>query len=179
MMVSRVVRRYRATHTFYFGQPLEFHTSPGAIFGNSILAVIVLAMTAGLGTPWLYARQIRSSYRSCRVPARGGRPLEWDGSGEAVLGRFFLMLLLLPVALATAGFGGIAISWMWISWEQRHLKVSDRNGILQRVRFTGTFGSYFGRAALGWLVTLVSLGLYWPWAKSADWAWIAAHTEAE
>jgi hypothetical protein len=179
MMTSRLVRRHRAVHTAYFGQPLEFRTSVGAVIGNSILAVIVLAMTAGLGTPWLYARQVRSSYRSCRVPSRGGRPLEWDGSGEAVLGRFFLMLLLLPVAVATAGFGGIAISWMWISWEQRHLKVSDRNGILQRVRFTGTFGSYFARAALGWLVTVSTLGLYWPWAKTADWAWVAAHTEAE
>lgn len=178
MTASRFVRRYRATHTHYFGQPLDFHTSIPAIVGNTILAGIVLAMTAGLGVPWLYARQIRSFHRSCKLTSRGGRALEWNGTGEAVLGRFFLMLLLLPLAVATAGFGGIAISWMWLSWEQRHLQVSDRNGILHKVRFTGTFGSYFARAALGWLVTLITLGLYWPWAKCADWAWVASKTEA-
>jgi len=178
MVASRMVRGYRARNTHLFGQPLEYRPSTGAAIGNTILALIVLAMTAGLGVPWLYARQIRTFHRSCKVASRGGKALEWDGAGEAVLGRFFLMLLLLPVAVATAGFGGIAISWMWSSWEQKHLKTPDRNGVLQRVRFRGTFGSYFARAALGWLLTLVTAGLYWPWAKIGDWEWIASRTEA-
>ena len=178
MVASRIVRGYRARNTHVFGQPLDFRPSTGAAIGNTILALVVLAMTAGLGVPWIYARQIRSTHRSCKVAARGGKPLEWDGAGEAVLGRFFLMLLLLPLAIATAGFGGIVISWMWVSWEQRHLQAPDRNGILQRVRFTGTFGSYLARAAPGWFLTLITAGLYWPWAKVGDWEWIAAHTEA-
>ena len=178
LIASRLVRRYRALNTHFFGQPLDYRPSTGAAVGNTILAVVVLAMTAGLGVPWIYARQVRSFHRSCKVASRGGKPLEWDGAGEAVLGRFLLMLLLLPLAVATAGFGGIAISWMWVSWEQKHLKAPDRNGILQRVKFRGTFGAYFGRAFLGWLLTLVTAGLYWPWAKVGDWQWIADHTEA-
>jgi hypothetical protein len=177
MVASRIVRGYRARNTRFFGQPLDYRPSIAAAIGNTILSLIVLAMTVGLGAPWLYARQIRSFHRSCRVTARGGKALEWNGAGEAVLGRFFLMLLLLPVAIATAGFGGIVISWMWISWEQRHLQVPDRNGVLHRVRFRGTFGSYFARAALGWLLTLITAGLYWPWAKVGDWEWIASRTE--
>jgi hypothetical protein len=178
MVASRIVRGYRARNTHLFGQPLDYHPSIAAAIGNTILALVVLAMTAGLGVPWIYARQVRTFHRSCKVASRGGKALEWDGAGEAVLGRFFLMLLLLPVAVATAGFGGIVISWMWISWEQKHLLAPDRNGILQRVRFTGTFGGYFARALPGWLLTLVTAGLYWPWAKVGDWEWIAAHTEA-
>jgi hypothetical protein len=178
MVSSRLVRRYRAQHTHFLGQPLEYQPSMAAAIGNSILSVIVLGLTAGLGVPWLYARQVRSFHRSCKVTGRGGRTLEWDGSGEAVLGRFLVMLLLLPIAIATAGFGGIVISWMWISWEQKHLKTPDRNGLLQRVRFTGTFAGFFLRAAVGWLLTLVTAGLYWPWAKVGDWEWIANHTEA-
>ena len=162
MVVSRLVRRYRAQHTYFLGQPLEYQPSMGAAIGNTILALFVLALTAGLGVPWLYARQVRTFHRSCKVASRGGRPLEWNGSGEAVLGRFILMLLLLPIAVLTAGLGGFAISWMWISWEQKHLKTPDRNGILQRVRFTGTFGGFFARALVGWLLTLVTAGLYWP-----------------
>ena len=67
---------------------------------------------------------------------------------------------------------------MWLSWEQRHLKMPDRNGILQRVRFTGTPGRFFLRAIFGWLLTLVTAGLYWPWAKVGDWEWVASHSEA-
>ena len=178
LIASRLVRRTRALNTHYFGQALDYRPSMGAAIGNTILAVLVLGLTAGLGVPWIYARQVRSFHRSCKVASRGGKGLEWDGAGEAVLGRFFLMLLLLPIAVATAGFGGIVISWMWVSWEQKHLQVPDRNGVLQRVKFRGTFGAYFARAFFGWLLTLLSAGLYWPWAKVGDWQWIADHTEA-
>lgn len=178
MIASRLIRRHRALNTHYFGKALEYRPSAGAAVGNSILGIVVLALTVGLGAPWLYARQVRSFHRSCKVAARGGKALEWDGAGEAVLGRFLLTLLLLPLAVATAGFGGILISWMWLSWEQRHLLAPDRNGILQRVKFLGTPGRYFLRAALGWLLTLITAGLYWPWAKVGDWEWIAEHTQA-
>jgi hypothetical protein len=176
-ILGRIVRIYRARHTVILGKPLEFSPSKIAWVGNLLVAVLVISLTGGLGLPWIYARSVRSFYRSLRVQARGGARMEFVGTGEAVLGRFVLTLLLAPLALATLGLAGIVISWMWLSWEQSNLSMPDRNGLLQRVRFRGEFGAFFARAVLGWFLSLITLGIYGGWAKKADWEWMAAHTE--
>jgi hypothetical protein len=176
-ILGRIVRLCRTRHTIVLGKPLEYSPSKIAWVGNLLVAILVISLTGGLGLPWIYARNVRSFYRSCRLQARGGARLEFFGTGEAVLGRFFLTLLLAPLALATLGLAGLVISWMWLSWEQSNLSMPDRNGVLQRVRFRGTFGAFFVRAVGGWLLTLLSLGLYGGWAKKADWEWMAAQTE--
>jgi len=176
-ILGRIVRIYRARHTIVLGRPLEFNPSKIAWVGNLLIAVLVIALTGGLGLPWIYARSVRSFYRSLKVQARGGGRMEFVGTGEAVLGRFFLTLLLGPLALATLGLAGIVISWMWLSWEQSNLSMPDRNGLLQRVRFRGEFGAFFARSIPGWFLSVLTLGIYGSWAKKADWEWTAAHTE--
>jgi hypothetical protein len=171
------VRRYRMNRTILFGKPVQVGASIGSLVLNLFITAIILALTAGLGLPWLYARYRRSFYRSCRVSGREGALLDFRGSGEEVLGRFCLAVLLLPFAIATGGLLLGVISWMWLKWEQSNVIVPDRNGQMRPLRFTGTFGAYFGRWALGWMITLVTAGIYRPWAKVAEWRWVAEHTD--
>jgi len=171
------VRRFRMSHTVLFGQPVEVATSLGSILLNLLITAIVLALTAGLGLPWLYARYRRSFYRGCTMQGRPGAPLDFQGAGEEVLGRFCLTVLLLPLAIASGGFLLGIITWMWMKWDQSSLLVPDKHGTNRPVRFNGTFGGYLGRWMLGWLLTLVSAGIYRPWAKIAEWRWIAQHSE--
>lgn len=172
-----LLRRYRMSHTSLFGKPVEVTLNLGLGVLDLIITLLVMALTAGLGLPWLYARYRRSFYRGCVLPARGGAPLGFQGTGEEVLGRFFLMLLLLPFSIATGGLLLGAIAWMWVKWDHANLLVPDKFGQLRAVRFSGTFGGYFGRWLLGWFLTLVTAGLYRPWAKLAEWRWLARHTE--
>jgi len=172
-----LIRRFRMSHTSLQGQPVEVTLSPGLAILDLMITVPVLALTAGLGLPWLYARYRRSFYRSCRMTARGGMNLGFQGSGEEVLVRFLLTLLLLPLALVTGGLLFGVISWMWLKWDHANLLVPDKHGTLRPVVFRGTMGGYLGRWMLGWLLTLVTGGLYRPWAKIAEWRWVAQQTD--
>jgi hypothetical protein len=171
------VRRFRWSRTIVLGKPIEVGLSAGSIVLNLFLTVIVLGLTAGLGLPWLYARYRRSFYRSCNVRGRSEARLDFEGAGEEVLGRFCLALLLLPLGIATGGLLFGVVSWMWLKWEQSNVLAPDRNGQMRRLRLTGSFGDYFGRWVLGWVLSVVTAGIYRPWAKAAEWRWAADHTK--
>ncbi|HZE95514.1 MAG TPA: DUF898 family protein [Planctomycetota bacterium] len=171
------LRRYRLSHTLLFGKPLQSQLTPGGLFLDLALTVLVLGLTAGLGLPWIYARYRRSLYRSYRITARGTATLDFQGTGEEVIGRFFLTLLLFPLGLATGGLLLGVLSWMWLKWDHGNMLIPDRTGQKRSSHFTGTFGAYYGRWLLGWLLSLASAGLYRPWAKVSEWRWIADHTE--
>jgi hypothetical protein len=172
-----LIRRYRLNHTQLLGKPVEAGFSAGALVLDLLLTVLVLGLTAGLGFPWLYARYRRSFYRGCRLTARGQATLDFQGAGEEVLGRIALTLLLLPLALATGGLLFGVISWIWLKWDQTNLLVPDKHGQNRSPKFTGTFGAYYGRWLLGWLLTLVTAGVYRGWAKVSEWRWVASCTQ--
>jgi len=172
-----LLRRYRLNHTLMLGKPVESTFGTGTLALNLLITVLVLGLTAGLGFPWVYARYRRSFYRGCRLTARGQARLDFQGAGEEVLGRFCLTVLLLPFAIATGGLLFGVISWMWLQWDQANLLVPDKHGQNRPAKFTGTFGAYYGRWLLGWLLTLVTAGIYRGWAKVSEWRWVASCTE--
>ncbi|HLY08489.1 MAG TPA: hypothetical protein VKW04_04185 [Planctomycetota bacterium] len=172
-----LVRRYRLSRTLLLGKPVESRWTLGTILLDLMITLIVFGLTAGLGLPWIYARYRRSLYRSFRITARGTAVLDFQGTGEEVIVRFLLTLLLLPLAVATGGLLLGVISWMWFKWDDGNMLVPDRFGQKRSSHFTGTFGGYYGRWVLGWFLTLISAGLYRPWAKVSEWRWIAERTE--
>ena len=127
--------------------------------------------------PWLHVRFRQSFYRACVVPIGGGLHLGFQGRGEEVLARFALSLLLLPLGIASGGLLLGLVTWPWVKWEQSNIVVPDRNGKYRTVDFFGSFWSYQARWIGGWLLTLLTAGLYRPWAKVSEWKWIAAHTQ--
>jgi len=175
-LANSFLRAFRIRHTTMFGEPLQCRRGAGAMVWGILSNVLILALTAGLGLPWIHARNRRRFYASCAVPARNGRPLEFLGTGEEVLGRVLLTLLLVPLAAATAGLLAPLATWVWVKWEHSNLLFPDRFGRQRPMAFEGGFGGYFARALLGWFLTLLTLGVYRPWALAAEWRWIAANT---
>lgn len=172
-----LLRRYRMSHTVVHGQLVQVTLKPGLVVLDLAITVVVMGLTAGLGLPWIYARYRRSFYRSCVLPARGGVGLDFRGSGEEVLGKFLLTLLLLPFTIVTGGLLFGVVAWLWLRWDHANVLLPDRHGQLRPALFHGTFGGFFGRWTAGWLLTLVTGGLYRPWAKIAEWRWAAQQTE--
>jgi hypothetical protein len=111
------------THTRMYGQPVEVTINPGILIMDLLVTLLVMGLTAGLGLPWVYARYRRSFYRSCILPGRGNQTLGFHGSGEEVLGRFLLTLLLLPFSVATGGLMFGVITWMWVKWDYANMLV--------------------------------------------------------
>ena len=172
-----LIRRYRWSHMVLYEKPVEVGLGVGGIVLNLLLTVVVLGLTAGLGLPWLYARYRHSFFRNCNLAGRGEARLEFRGAGEEVLGRFAVTLLLLPLVIASGGLMLGVLSWMWMKWEHENIRVPDKNGQMRGLRLRSEFTPYFGRWLLGWTLSLVSAGIYRPWAKVAEWRWIAENTE--
>lgn len=170
--------RVRLGRTAIDEKPLESHGGAIGWVGNVVMAVLTLALTAGLGLPWVYGRFLRAVHRRRVVPTRGRFTLDFSGTGDEVLWRFLVTLLLAPLALGTGGLLGGLVSWLWLSWEHRNLVAPDRNGTGRRPKFHATFGGFFARSFVGALLTLVTAGLYGPWAKAAQWRYLASKVSA-
>jgi uncharacterized membrane protein YjgN (DUF898 family) len=65
---------------------------------------------------------------------------------------------------------------MWVKWDQSNLLVPDKHGQNRSPKFAGTFGAYYGRWLLGWVLTIVTAGIYRGWAKVSEWRWMASQT---
>ena len=118
---------------------------------------------------WSHFSHIHEITPKSRPPVRNV-----NGSSSSVRkNRFFLTLLLLPFTFLTGGLLFGVISWMWLKWDHANMTVPDKHGQLRPVVFHGTLGGYLGRWMLGWLLTLVTGGIYRPWAKVAEWRWVA------
>jgi predicted RNA-binding Zn-ribbon protein involved in translation (DUF1610 family) len=177
VVAGSVLRRFRLRHTEMFGAPVKVRWGLGALTANLLIALFLGPLTAGVAVPWLVARFRQAFYRTCVLPSRGDRTLDFEGRGEQVLGRIGLSLLLLPLAVASGGLLLGLISWIWVKWEQSNLVVPDRNGRPRGADFFGSFWGYQARWIWGWLLTLLTAGIYRSWAKVAEWKWIARHTQ--
>jgi hypothetical protein len=177
--VGHSVRMYRLRHTTLFGSTLQYRPRAAAWLWNPVVNVVGALGTAGLAVPWLCARNRRVFYGEFAVPARNGKPLGFRGETRGLLKTALLTCLCAPLVVATAGWLRALPAWWWLRWEQSNLLVPDRYGRPARARFTGRFWPYFGRATLGWFLTLLTLGVYRPWAMTAEWRWAAAHTKVE
>jgi len=171
------LRRVRWNHTYFYEKRVEVGLGVGGVLLNVLITIVVLGLTAGLGLPWLYARYRRSFFRDCNLAGRSEARLDFRGSGEEVLARFFATLLLIPFALASGGLMFGMISWMWMKWEQENVRIPDKNGQMRALRLTTSFTPYYGRWLLGWLLSLATAGIYRPWAKVSEWRWLADRTE--
>ena len=161
-----------------FEKPVDVGLGVGGIVVNLLLSVVVLGLTAGLGLPWLYSRYRRSFYRNCTVKGLSEGRCDFRGSGEQVLGRFCLTLVMIPFAIASGGLMWGGIAWMWMKWDHENVRVPDPSGRMRGLRLkSGSFTPYFGRWLLGWILTLATAGIYRPWAKVAEWRWIVDNTE--
>lgn len=174
--MGSIIRRFRMRHTALYGDFLDVRVGVGSFLINLLTTLFFAPLTAGIALPWLYARYRQSFYHNCRIPARGGKPLDFQGRGEGVLGRFALSLLLLPLGLASGGLLFGLIAWIWVKWEQSNICIPDRTGQYRPAEFFGSFWGYLGRWMGWWLLTLLTLGICRPWVKVAEWKWITAHT---
>ena len=177
--VAEAIRLYRIRHTYVFGRALDYR--PGCLAGiaNSLGNLVLALVTLGLAGPWITARNKRHFYKSCVVTGSQGQSLDFRGTGSDVLVYYIVTILSIPFVIVTLGLLLIVIDWLWLQWEQSNLLVPDPSGRLHRTTFSATLGEYFSVRIVGSLLSLLTLGLYRPWALVAEWRWTTHATRVE
>jgi hypothetical protein len=174
--LGRAVKLYRIRHTVVYGRRLDYREGCASFFhalANSFLVIV----TFGLGGPWVRARSIRHKWHCSFYRDDPSQHLDHDGPVGACYLHTLLWLVALPLIPATLGLLAFPLAHLGVKWEQGHILVPAPDGTRRRARYTGTAGGYMGTCLPGALLTVLTLGLYWPWATFARWRWIAAHTE--
>ncbi len=123
---------------------------------------LLMMVTLGLYTPWFICKlqALLHNRTTLEGTARGPLRLSFHGRGGTLFG-LGLKFLLVPLSL------GIYLPW-WICAALRFF--TDNNaaaaadGTVYHVRFRGTGGELFGAIFVPAVLTVVTFGLYGPWA---------------
>lgn len=158
------------------GAPVRYRCSIGEWASFNIVQLLLIFCTFGLAFPWAIARRL--SFTADHTTTALGRRMRFTGSGGQVLGYFLLAVVCIPVTF------GLAIPWCWSLWRRwlaENTQVEDPSapGGWARLRFDATALSLVLPILLSNFLTLVTLGLYLPWAvvNFERWAWESTRDE--
>jgi uncharacterized membrane protein YjgN (DUF898 family) len=139
-----------------------FSGTGGEFFKHMILGALLCAVTAGIYMPWFIVSLRR--WLASRVvvgPTRHGNvQLVFTGSGATLFVKAFVGYLLTVVTLGIYGFWFAADLMRFFA---EHTEGHAEDGTVYQLRFTLTGGELFKTAFVGWLLCLVTIGIYTPW----------------
>ena len=192
--------RFRAHNTSYRGLRLSFHGTYGQAFKVFVGYGLLSTFTFGLAFPAFFRQQKKFVLDNLRY---GNAPFACD-AGLGAFYRIFVMpmvaLVLLVVAIGVmsgsmSGVSGasqtgaiVVVTILLVAYLLTlllvvpYIQVQVTNlvwntTLLDRHQFESSLGlwGYVGVAISNWLLTIITLGLYWPWAKVRMASYRAAH----
>ena len=158
------------TNTARDGQRLQYEAGIGEAIGAALVRALLLVATCGFALPWTSAMSQR--FRVEHTSTAEGHRMRFTGTGGDVLGLWLLAVVALPLS-----FG---LAWPWLAvlrerWVASSTVVLDPSapGGEYRLRFDAGPLSYFVQGVLSLLLSLVTLGLYTPFAIASyhDFVW--------
>lgn len=178
LLLARAVRNYRIANTWVFDEPVVVRAGFAAVVVQALAVSVIFLATAGLATPWIIAWTKRFRLQHAALKARRReKPLDFSGTGGQAVGVSLFGLLTFPLVPLTAGIWLTVIQFKWIRWEQENWVVPASTGKgTVTGRFYGSWGPYFAKVFVGWLISLITAGLGRPWAIVSKWRWIAENT---
>ncbi len=157
-------RTWRITNTTRDGSAWQFHVSFMQGVLRSIVDWLLLFCTAGLAFPWVVAR--RAAFEAAHTRTAEGHEMRFTGSGFEVLGMALLGILAI---VCTGGLAWPFVAVAITRWRLRNTMILDPRvpDGEYRLRFDAGGLSYFVQGLLTQLLMIVTLGLYWPWARAS------------
>ena len=157
---------------------IEFNGDGAELFGILIKNLLLNVLTLGIYYPWAKARQLRYYYGASRI---SDSDFQFHGTGREMLiglGKAVVVLVLLDLAyegilsiifnerlLALTGLLYAFVFFLLImiaSVGARRYRMSRTSWRGIRFRFLGTFKHTIILVSRGWLLSLLSLGFYYP-----------------
>jgi len=150
---------------------LEFRGNWTTLFGAILLATLLTIFTLGIGTPWAYAYLRRTVLSNTYYQ---GRALQFDGTGGQVLGQYLIIFLLTLITLGFYAFLGFA-SVRILRWDAEHTILP--NG--KRLEYRGTGLDLLGELLLIYILSALTLGIYFFWGYARLRRHILTHTTVD
>ncbi|MBN2343420.1 MAG: DUF898 family protein [Deltaproteobacteria bacterium] len=139
----------------------EFTGTGGALLGKFIVGTILTGITFGIYAPWFIVNLQKYICEHLALKTEGGDvKFEFTGTGGKLFGTYLVGVLLTGITF------GIYASWFIVNLTKYFTdntvgKTADGN--TYAVSFRGNGGSLFGTIFVGYLLTMLTFGIYAAW----------------
>ena len=156
----------------------EFTGTGGQLLTELIVSFFLLIITFGLYGPWYVCRFQRWWTSKIKLVLSSGKKVEFDFSGT---GGNFLVKYLVGYLLTLVTFGLYApfflVSLIQFFVENTSGRTHDRKTV--SLRFNGSGGQLFVNMLVGYVLTIITLGIYFPWFYCSLINWFTESTQAD
>jgi len=144
----------------------EFLGTPVALWGRTLLALLVTVVTLGIGYPFMLVYVTKWMAHNTLI---AGERLEFRGRGSALLG----WLVLLPFfAVFTLGIGTLWVPYLVTRWFLHNTYRQD-----QQFEFDADFAECWGVSWIYmWVFPMLTLSLLLPWGLKRWTMWLCTRT---
>ncbi len=141
---------------------LKFHGTGGGLFVNFLIGYLLTLITFGIYMPWFMVRMTRYIFENSTIAGtrRGTLVPVFVGSGGKL---FVLFLVGYLLTLLTLGIYGAWFMRNLVAYLADHSSARAQDGTEYKLHFGGTGGKLFVTFLVGYLLTLITIGIYMPW----------------
>lgn len=132
-----------------------------SLFGTYVLGAILTFITLGIYMPWFMVSLTRFYVNNASITADGTRVggFKFSGGGGKLFGTYLLGMILTSI---TFGIYGAWFACSLMKYFARGTEVAV-NEDQYRLDFTGSGATYFGINFVGYLLTMLTMGIYGAW----------------
>jgi uncharacterized membrane protein YjgN (DUF898 family) len=144
------------------GVRLSLAVTGGELLGKLFVGYLLCLITVGIYVPWFlcgFQRYLQSRL-TIGPTARGNVRLSFTGRGGQLFVIFLVNYLLMIVTL---GFYGPWALCRVIKFFTENTQAHADDGTQIQLRFEGTGGDLFVTILVGYLLTVITIGIYLPW----------------
>lgn len=140
----------------------NFQGHGGELFVTFLAGYVLTLLSVGIYAPWFYCRLTRYvlSNTTLGPTRRGIVRLEFTGRGGEL---FITVLVGYLLTLLTVGIYGAWFAAKLMRFFSENVVATAEDGTRYGLRFEGRGGEFFTTILVGYLLTLVTLGIYAPW----------------
>jgi uncharacterized membrane protein YjgN (DUF898 family) len=165
--LQKLIARSTTLHAGDEELRVEYTATGGALFKQLFLGYLFTMWTFGIYLPWFFVRMIRfQQQHTIAVGADRTYRFNTELTGEKLFGA-----IIGPSLLSFVTFG-VYLPWLWVTAVRTIVEASELYADDQpigRTRFTLTGGALFGQFIGGYLLTLVTMGIYGFWFQVQMW----------
>lgn len=152
---------------------IRFVGTGGALFVKFIVGAILSAITLGIYMPWFMADLDRFVCdNTTLLTPKGEVKLKFTGTGGQLFVTFLVGYILTILTL------GIYSAWFitdLIRWQVDNTTASGEDGAAYEMKYTGTGGQLLVVVLVGYILTVITIGIYAPWFMCKFYGYVLAH----
>jgi uncharacterized membrane protein YjgN (DUF898 family) len=141
---------------------LEFRGTGGALFVKLLVGLLLTLLSLGIYLPWFIVSLTKFLYENTSVKGtkKGELQLEFVGSGGQL---FLLSLMGVILTTITLGIYGAWFTAKIVRYFADNSVAKALDGAEYRLQFIGTGSQIFVTVLVGYLLTMITFGIYGAW----------------